>query len=556
MAGLVLPSSLHDMTLLGAMMESNTRFAALKPSATEGIVIDIDEDMAKLISEINDAPDFIPTDFASSLKDVVLDAILGPFGLSSAAFDDQDGGSITTLRNFEEGCASKRDQDRLANWRAANLGAIDRHGANSAQDYDAKIKRERKRRFQSDEALMDEYRPGVELPRDGRAQRDHIVSTAEIERSAKAQLGQSRERRVETATHDDNLAWTNGPTNQSKGAKRAKDWMDEEKVRDGNQMKNAQYFDVDKDKMAELDERARKSVGRMQSQDLARKQAKEMLVDGAVEGATIGARQIVGLILKDVAVELIDEIRLLLRKGFHSTRAVVRAFKLRCVDIGRKLLQKWRVYLEQTGLSILTGFFSTAITFLINNVIKTLKNVVTLIRESALAAIRSIHLALFPPADMSGSEIAAQVLSLLAGGVVAAGTILLEELVQHAVASIALLAPISGEISKALVAILAGVLGLLTVYVINGARNDFALRRKLGVDRERRHTVELLHMKRSYLMLDLAADRVSGDIHRVSNAVIEFGGEAEELQSESTKSIGAYSASIERFQMLSLSLNK
>lgn len=518
------------------------------------LVIEIDDEIASLISQINEAPDVISTDFADNFKDVVLDAILGPFGLSAAAFDDQDGGSVTTLKNFGEGCASQRDQERLASLEAARSGPIDRHGSSASHSYDAKLKRERKERFKSDEPLLDEYRNGVELPRDGRAQRDHIVSAAEIERTPKAQLGQSRERRVETGTMDENLAWTNGSANQSKGANPANEWMDKEKVRDGVLVSNADHFGVDREKVKELDDKARRTVDREQSRDLLKKQSKEVLLDGGLEAATLGGRQLIGLILKDVAEGMIAEIRLLLKRRLHSVKALLHSFKLRCVAIGRNLLKKWRTYLEQTGLSLLTGFFSKVVTFLINNVVKTLKNVVTLIRESALAAVRSIHLALFPPPGMSGSEVAAKVLSLLAGGAVAAGTILLQEIVQKAVASIAFLAPFSAEISSALVAILAGVLGLLTVYVINGLRNEFAMRRKQDVDSERRHTVELLHMRRSYLVLDHAEDRISDEIMRTKDLVENIGSDLGEIQSESKRSIDTYSASIEHLETLSLSL--
>lgn len=526
------------------------------PTATPAapLVIEIDDEIASLISQINDAPDVISTDLADNFKDVVLDAILGPFGLSAAAFDDQDGGSVTTLKNFEEGCASRRDQERLASLEAARSGPINRHGSGASQSYDAKLKRERKERFKSDEPLLDEYRNDAELPRDGRAQRDHIVSAAEIERTAKAQLGQSRERRVETGTMDENLAWTNGSANQSKGANPAKEWMDKEKVRDGVSVSNADHFGVDREKVKELDDKARRAVDREQSRDLLKKQSKEVLLDGGLEAATLGGRQLIGYVLKDVAEGLIAEIRLLLKKGFHSVKALIHSFKLRCIDIARKLLKKWRTYLEQTGLSLLTGFFSKVVTFLINNVVKTLKNVVTLIRESALAAVRSIHLALFPPPGMSGSEVAAKVLSILAGGAVAAGTILLQEIVQKAVASIAFLAPFSAEISSALVAILAGVLGLLTVYVVNGLRNDFAMRRKQDVDSERRHTVELLHIKRSCLMIDLAAERISREIKHAKDSVESFGSDLREIQAESTESLDTYSASIERLETLSISL--
>ena len=73
------------------------------------LVIEIDEEIAVLIAEINAVPGASHSRFTEDLKDVVIDSVLGPFGLSRAMFADKDGGSITTVHNFEEALAEGKE---------------------------------------------------------------------------------------------------------------------------------------------------------------------------------------------------------------------------------------------------------------------------------------------------------------------------------------------------------------------------------------------------------------------------------------------------------------
>lgn len=70
----------------------------------DDLIIDIDGQVEVLLQQINSAPNQRQQrDFVESFQNMMIDQVLGPFGLSRALFDDRDGGAITSLHNFEKG---------------------------------------------------------------------------------------------------------------------------------------------------------------------------------------------------------------------------------------------------------------------------------------------------------------------------------------------------------------------------------------------------------------------------------------------------------------------
>ena len=97
---------------------------------------------------------------------------------------------------------------------------------------------------------------GKELPKDGRAHLDHIVSAKEIEKDAKNHLHLSTEERADMATRDENLAWTESKINQSKGEKPMKEFLETEK----KGQTNAERFEINEEDARRKDEKARKMI--------------------------------------------------------------------------------------------------------------------------------------------------------------------------------------------------------------------------------------------------------------------------------------------------------
>ena len=178
---------------------------------TQGDTVWINDETERLIRIIeSSSPSPDNAKVLDDLQASLLNTLIGPFGLSADLLADVDGGNVTTLSNFEKGVtANADDAARGQGYQNAQTENLDRKDYNAAR----KKAENRKESFQEDAPRVDAY-TGKELPRNGQAHRDHVVSASEIERSSKGHFAQTRDERVSTATHEDNLVWADGRMNQ------------------------------------------------------------------------------------------------------------------------------------------------------------------------------------------------------------------------------------------------------------------------------------------------------------------------------------------------------
>lgn len=147
--------------------------------------------------------------------------------------NSQDGGSVTTTHSFEQGItATAIDEQKYNSWQ--EIKQKDWQEVRKETGYDKPLPGKRKEAFQTQEIIIDEY-TGHPLPKDGRAQLDHIVSASEIENKTSMNLFMTPEERAKMATDGKNLAWTEASANQSKGNKTMKDWLSEKDKKQGKQ---------------------------------------------------------------------------------------------------------------------------------------------------------------------------------------------------------------------------------------------------------------------------------------------------------------------------------
>ncbi len=480
------------------------------------LVIEIDEEIAVLIAEINAVPGASHSRFTEDLKDVVIDSVLGPFGLSRAMFADKDGGSITTVHNFEEALAegkehlvAPRDAERLQSLKQTRAEKIDRSPGSKQNG----VEPGKHRAY--DDALNDAMplnsaTPGTKDAYTGREMntpsRDHVVPVSEIERSAKGQLAQTFEERVQTATLPENLVWTEKSLNSSKQDSDLLLWATAETSPLAGT--NDQRYGIDLDKAQEIYQTSRKAIDRKQNIALLKKQSKEFLIEGGSEAGKLALRQVLGMILKDLASGLIDDVKQLIHDGFQSLKQLAELLQARLLATARTVKEKWADFLTEGGMAGFTGLLSNLITLLINSFVTTAKRIVTIIRESTLAVLRSIKLIAMPPAGMSGGDIAMEVLKLLSGGLVTAATLLLQESVAKAIETIPLLTPFAQDIAGVLVAILGGTMGLLTVLAFDRLKEHIAFQNKQLADVHRGQAIAQLKVKQTLLLLDHSQQHV------------------------------------------------
>lgn len=507
----------------------------------DDLIIDIDDQVEVLLQQINSAPNQRQQrDFVESFQNMLIDQVLGPFGLSRALFEDRDGGAITSLHNFEKGVvANDSDGARHAQWTKANDSNFERN------DYDAQLDKRFPDMKSPDGKYHDGYRkPGTELPEGPRtAARDHVVPASEVERSSRGHLAQTREERVQTATQDENVVLTGFNMNSSKGDEDLLVWAQKPNSKDPSKT-NAEAYDLDEKVLKEKYKEAKSAVEGAQKKAVLMKQGGELLVEGGKAAGYLALRQVLGMILKDVVQGLIDDVRYLVREGFNGARSLLEIVQDRLQATFRNLREKWAEYLKEGASAGLSGFFSTLITLVINSFVTTAKNIVILIREAVLALARSIKVIVAPPADMSKGEVAFEVLRLLSAAVATCVGLALEETIKKALESIALLAPVAGELAPIIAGIITGSLTLFTVLAFDRIKGSIAFRNKQLADVHRGQSIGLLKIKQTVLMLDSAHENMTMTAQTLRIQFEESRIEVQESREQTQRTIASYQSSV------------
>ncbi|MEE5118294.1 hypothetical protein V2K50_00340 [Pseudomonas alliivorans] len=464
------------------------------------LVVVIDDQIQSLIEEINDAPQHQQqTRFVDEFQNMMIDQLMGPFGLTRAMFDDRDGGAITTLQNFEKGIAANdADDARHASWKQANEKSFER------KDYDAALNAAHDDMRSADGKFYDGYKVASEIPEGPRMDaRDHVISASSIERSAKGQLGQTREERVMTATLDDNVVLTAFNMNCSKGEKDLLEWAALPSSKDPSKT-NAEYFEVDEQTLLDKYKKATKAVGSTQNRALFSKQSGEFLVEGAKASGKLVIRQILGLLLKDLIDGLVQDVRYLVSKGLAEAKPLMQLVKERIQATYERIKLKWADYLKEGASAGISGFLSTFVTLIINSFITTAKNLVRMIREAVLSIVRAVKLIMAPPPGTESKDIAVEVAKILASSIALCVGIALEEVIQKALEAIPVLLPFAATIAPVITGVVTGALTLFTVMAFDRLRDSFAFQNKQLADVHRGQAVGLLKIKQSMFMLDSA----------------------------------------------------
>ena len=410
-----------------------------------------------------------------SAKAQVLNAITTPFGLAKVLFrqTDKDGGRVSTVHNAETGVfADPEDEKR---YRAE----YDR------TDYEKGFPALRRERFRDPERLMSAY-TGRELPRDGRTHVDHVVSAKELHDRKASRLYLSSDVRGRIATSKENLVFVEGSLNQSKGERPLEEWMNDSK----SGSTNAERFSVVRDKASEIGRKARESTGEQERKAVYSEVGSRLAVTGLDEGIRMGFQQAIGRLLQELVLGIFDETRSFFRSRREGTitESTWLELKERLACVGKRVAASWKDVVIAFKDGAISAFISNIVTFVVNNSVKTLKNVVRIIREGFCSLLRAFKMLVVPPDGMTRNEAAHEATKLIAAGLAISGGILLEEVVSKLLLSVPLLAPICDIISTVLVGLATGLGTVLLVYLIdkldffgaNGKRHNEAMMQQLS----------------------------------------------------------------------------
>jgi hypothetical protein len=462
----------------------------------------IDDETDRLIRIIESCPPSPDNEkVLDDLQASILNSLVGPFGLSADLLADVDGGNVTTLHNFEQGVtANAEDAASYQAYEKAQTEKFDR------SDYDAARKKtgvSRKERFQDPEPVIDAY-TRKELPRDGRAQQDHVVSAAEIERSLKGQFAQSRAERVETANQEANIVWADGGMNQSKSDQKLEDWADKPSRKDKS-VKNAEAFGVDREAMNEVDSKARQTVNSAQDRAVLKKNAQDLALQSGIEAGKLALRQVVGLALRSLLKGVVADIRQFAKEGLRDIERVKSILSARAKAIVQEMKTRWAEFLKEGLAAAVSGLLSSLATFLINSFITTISNVVTIIREIIVALVRAMKVVVAPEPGMTRSDIARDVLAIIGGAAATVIGVGANEAIAKMLQSLPVLAPVAEELAAVLSGTLVSVGSVILLLAFDHLKASLAFRNKQFADVHRGNQVTLLRMRRTCFMLDASA---------------------------------------------------
>lgn len=405
--------------------------------------IEIDENLEEAITELNSLKEqYSQRDSATLLqlcKDNVIETITSQFGLASLFINSQDGGNVTTTHNFENGItATKGDEQKYNSWREMKAKKWD--DVRKETGYDKPLPKMRKEAFQTKEVIIDEY-TGRPLPKDGRAQLDHIVSASEIENKSSANLFMTPEERAKMATNEKNLAWTEGSANQSKGKEKMSDWLGKVDKKTGET--KAEKYGIDKEMAMAKDKEARKFVNKTVTIEATKKYTKELLSTGGKDAAMMAAYSALGVVLRDLAQGIMIEVRLTFeQKGQESFKEIFTRFKNRLQEILSGLRRKWKDIFKGSLEAGITAFLSNIVVFVINLFFTTLKKIVSMIRAGFVSLCQAVKLLANPPADMPKEEVQYQALKILTAGIIGAASLGLGAVIEKGLQAIPGLQPL------------------------------------------------------------------------------------------------------------------
>jgi hypothetical protein len=473
-----LPRSTTPPEDIGVFEAIEARYSEIEKLISRPVAYDIGEAEAMLV-DIRSRWDEKKLDvLLSGCKTAVISSVLGPFGLGALASTwDKDGGNVSTVHNAKKGIfANEADEQRYNE-------AFDR------KDYEKgtgnNFKKRRKEAFKEDADIIDIY-TGKTLPKDTRAQLDHKVSAHEVHQGDDhRRLTMEKSERVRVANKDENLGFTDGSLNQSKGKEKLKDWNETQR-KDGQT--NAERYGTDPERVAHEDKVSRDSLKKETLKAATKKYGHDLLATGAQEAAKMGLQQALGVLLCEFFVASHEQVVDAYKHGFKDSltqESFFDALKRRLLIVAERIANKWQDVWAAFVEGSISGFLSNLVTFIINSLMTTGKRVVQVIREGFFSILKAVKLALFPPEGLTKEEAFDAALKLLATGVITGVGVMAEEAVEKAVfaffsSTLPVLAPLAGLVAAVFTGAMVGIASSVVVFGLD--QLDI-----FGVQGEKRH---------------------------------------------------------------------
>lgn len=527
----------------------------------ESLKISVNDELEKTLQEIEDLKQEMTGKEADTLveacKTSAMNTITSQFGLASLFIDSRDGGSVTTLHNFDEGVTSNEaDNQKYQTYKSNNDGSKKWEDVRKDVGYDKDFPKKRKEYFSANEQVIDAY-TGKVLLKDGRTQLDHIVSAKEIESNSKNHLFLSTEERANMAIKDTNLAFTSESINKSKGDKKMKEFLDTQKK---GEKVNKERHEIDEKKALEKDEIARIAIKAEVNKATFKKYSTELLQTGAKDAAKMALYSSLGVVLREFLQALFQTIKEIFANYKHeSLKELFTRFKVKMQGVVEKLKREWKDIFLSSIEGAITAFFSNLLVFAINLFATTLKKIVSMIRAGFVSLVQAVKIMVNPPENMTFEEASYQAAKIMIAGLIGAASLGLAAAVEKFLQAIPGLQPImmfpipflenqtvSDILAVTLTSVLAGVVTTIVIYSMDKFRNSnknsklrMQLVTKTGMLVEYKNIQSWFVLQEAYLFLDTSTDNINKMIKNTSNNLnnsrIEVESSREELDNSLLK---------------------
>ncbi|HPS31377.1 MAG TPA: hypothetical protein PLZ43_14045 [bacterium] len=435
-----------------------------------------DDELDFLLNDIEKEYDIEKIDgLIEECKNQVIDNIVKPFGLGQILSKkyDKDGGNVTTINNAKQGVyANEKDKYKRKEYETTKNSKEVNFKNNKNPEYKKNLINKSK-----SGKIKDNYTGEEMLPKDMNL--DHIYSLSQYHKEGGYM--QDNKKKADFATDENNFAMTSANLNKSKRDKDGNEWK--ESTAKGQEKCNKKRYKVDDRRLKPAIEKSQKVAKKHLPTDSEKVwyYSCEIGKTSVKEGAQMGLQQSIGLLLRELAIALIDEVKDIYKNGFYTIdQSFFNEIKMRFTKISEKTLEKWKDVVKAFGEGTISGILSNLVTTIINMFLTTAKNIVRIIREGFLSIIRAIKFYISPPEHISKQEAAHEASKLIGGALVVTIGIALEDSLEKIIASFPPLTPFANYISSFTMGVISGIATAVVVYQID--KLDF-----FGVERQKRH---------------------------------------------------------------------
>lgn len=399
-------------------------------------------------------------------KGVILNSLITAFGLEQIIFSDKDGGNVQTIHNAKEGIYA----NSIFRERGERKYNRDDYATSSYMN------NRRKQDFKKNDKIYDCY-TGRELPKDGRAHLEHIVSAKENHDRIDMRILFDKNEMSTIINQKDNTTYIYGSMNQSKSDTPLREWENKISNKDNNKT-NGEYYGVNSEIAYDADDKARKTIDDQVARRKLEHYSEGIVKDSLKQGSQLAIRQGLGIVFTEVTISIIDEIPEVIRrlKGNFSIEKFFSSMGSLVSSAFERVKLKLGHILETIKTGFVAGVFNSIITTIINMFVTTAKNIVKLIRQAMVSITEAVRILFF---DKEKRTIGERIVSAAKVIVIGASTVL-GVLVEQTLSStlngtgiitIPVIGPILGDIIPIFTGtVLTGLLSITFLYFMDNSK--------------------------------------------------------------------------------------